>query len=506
MLGTFGGIFGAVADLTDAAFDTGRHLALLAHGTGNLMVEVVDHAHLFGDVGQCRVGLLHLFHTVTCRRQRLLHHGHRLLGIILQFGDDVVDLLGRVVGAARQGANLIRHNRKTTPLLTGASRLNGCIKRQQVGLLGDLLDHLQYRAHVLTLAVQLLNHLRCAVDVLLQAGNGGNRLLGYPGAVTAFLQCHVGGRYRVFGTGRYAAGGGFHLLHGRGDGTGLHLLMVYRLSGFGCDPADSAAGVSQPGNGLAYLLHAVVDILQHGVEGGGHLADFIIGTHRSALVQIIVALDGVDGFRQTVNRHDDHASQQQADQNNAGHKQRQLDQCDTDQVAVDLFVQGFIGVGYAHGTHNLALLNLVAEQAVGTLVVRQGAHGCYHHQPVPLRVIKLFHDLLATHGALVIFIHRFGIRRAGTIHIINLFAADDACFGNGWIGQDFFLQRATVGHGAAEHQHVDAVEVGVGSVEGGAGHHLVNQRGFTAVNGGQRADENNQEYSDQQEIDLVLNR
>jgi hypothetical protein len=45
-------------------------------------------------------------------------------------------------------------------VLAGAGRLNGRIQRQQVGLLGDLVDRLHDRADVARRLAQRLDHLR----------------------------------------------------------------------------------------------------------------------------------------------------------------------------------------------------------------------------------------------------------------------------------------------------------------------------------------------------------
>ncbi len=118
------------------------------------------------------------------------------------------------MGAAGQGADLISDYGKAAALLAGTGGFDGGVKGQQVGLFGNLLNHLQHRADVLALAVQFLDDAGGALDILLQLLDGIDRLLGNTGAVGAFLQRHIGGRYGIFGAGGDAAGGRFHLFHG----------------------------------------------------------------------------------------------------------------------------------------------------------------------------------------------------------------------------------------------------------------------------------------------------
>ncbi len=272
---------------------------------------------------------------------------------------------------------------------------------------------------------------------------------------------------------------------------------MHGLGGFTGDLADAVAGVGQSSHCLVDLLHAVVNVVEHGVEGCRHAADLVTRVDVGAQIQVVVTFDGMDGVCQAVDRRDHDATQQQTDQDDAGDKQRQLNQGHADQVAVDLLVQGFKRVGHAYGADDFTLFDLVAEQAVGAAIIGQGGHGRNNGEAVPLLVIDLGNHLLTAHGALIVLIHRMGVVGAGAIDRTDLLAANNPGLNDGVVGQNLLLQGAAVGHGTAEHQHVDAVEVGTGGVQGTASDHLINQRGLAAVNGGQRADQDDQEYSDQ---------
>ena len=59
------------------------------------------------------------------------------------------NLLGSALGALRQPPHFARHHRKSAPVLAGARRLNGRIQGQQIRLLADLLNHVDYLADLL---------------------------------------------------------------------------------------------------------------------------------------------------------------------------------------------------------------------------------------------------------------------------------------------------------------------------------------------------------------------
>lgn len=54
--------------------------------------------------------------------------------------DTAVHLLGRDVGTLGQCPHFASHYGKTAALLAGSSRLDGCVERQQVGLISDIVD------------------------------------------------------------------------------------------------------------------------------------------------------------------------------------------------------------------------------------------------------------------------------------------------------------------------------------------------------------------------------
>ena len=73
-----------------------------------------------------------------------------------QLVDVGADLGGVLVGDGRQVAHLVGHHREAATALAGARRLDGRVERQQVGLAGDLLDHLDDGLDAQTRLAQLV--------------------------------------------------------------------------------------------------------------------------------------------------------------------------------------------------------------------------------------------------------------------------------------------------------------------------------------------------------------
>ena len=111
------------------------------NGTGHLAAvanQHVDGMRGFQAGGVIGAGLLgRAFHLVAC---------------VLGTGDDGVDqggnLAGGLAGAFGQLADLIGHHGKTASLLAGTRSLDRCVQRQQIGLVGNVVDQLHEAADI----------------------------------------------------------------------------------------------------------------------------------------------------------------------------------------------------------------------------------------------------------------------------------------------------------------------------------------------------------------------
>ena len=100
-------------------------------------------------------------------------HCGELIPRLGEAGQDLGDLAEGALGVGGEVAHLVGHDREAASLLTGASRLDGGVERQQVGLLGDVADDIDDGGHILHRAGQLGQGAAALVDG--EAGLGGGR-------------------------------------------------------------------------------------------------------------------------------------------------------------------------------------------------------------------------------------------------------------------------------------------------------------------------------------------
>ena len=149
----------------------------------------------------------------------------------MQAGDQALDLFCAVLGTLGQRANLVSDHSKTTALLTCTRRFDGRVERQQVGLLGDVANHLQHTADTRTF--------------LIQVGDGLGRLFHFTGQTVdlihgllhnaiALLCLQVGitcGQRGLLGVLRHFLHGRSHLVHGGSGLLGFKLLRLHTGAG-----------------------------------------------------------------------------------------------------------------------------------------------------------------------------------------------------------------------------------------------------------------------------------
>ncbi len=117
------------------------HRGLLLGGGGHRLVHPVDLADPPGHAAQAFAGTVGDLHALQAVALALGHGGHRLAGADLQLFDHLLDLLGRLLGTVGQVAHLVGDHREAASGLAGARGFDGGVEGEQVGLLGDALDH-----------------------------------------------------------------------------------------------------------------------------------------------------------------------------------------------------------------------------------------------------------------------------------------------------------------------------------------------------------------------------
>ncbi len=147
-------------DVFDIAGNVGGGSSLLLRGIGYV-------AHLVGRVDGLGMNLVELASRHRRKRQALLHLRHRLLHstnhalrLTLDGSDLFADFRSRQAGPFGEFANLVGNHCKAAPLLAGPRRFDGRVQGQQVGLVGDFLDHVGDTADILRALLQRFDLLR----------------------------------------------------------------------------------------------------------------------------------------------------------------------------------------------------------------------------------------------------------------------------------------------------------------------------------------------------------
>ena len=193
----------------------------------------------------------------------------------VQLADHVFDFLGGLLGALGQGSHFIGHHGESAPLLAGPGRLDGGVEGQEVGLLGDALDHLQYPADGLAVAGQLVDHPHRLVDFTGQPGNAA--LLGFhqAPAVDGFVVDAMGTADRRRGAAGHFLGGGGHLVHRRGHLLDLAALAGHRLVAPGRDVFHLPGLALDLADGMPDPLDQIVDLQHRAVEQAAQLSQLV---------------------------------------------------------------------------------------------------------------------------------------------------------------------------------------------------------------------------------------
>jgi hypothetical protein len=125
----------------DVAGDAVADLALLARGIGYVARLGERGARAFVDFAQRLRGFLDQLDTQRDLFAHAVHARRGSAGIALDGVDCSRDVLRRAARSLGELAHLVGDDGKTTPLFAGARRFNRRVEREQVGLVGDLLDH-----------------------------------------------------------------------------------------------------------------------------------------------------------------------------------------------------------------------------------------------------------------------------------------------------------------------------------------------------------------------------
>ncbi|MNM65467.1 hypothetical protein D3C81_769150 [compost metagenome] len=251
----------------------------------------------------------------------LLHADHRFTSALLDACDHGGDFLGRGAGASGQAADFIGDHGKPTALLTGAGRFDGGVERQQVGLIGNALDHLDDAENPFGFLVQRTDHLCRLLRRTGDAVHVVDHLMDHPSAILGqclgligHVQCTLGvsGDF-LDARGHFAGGGG----HGAGGGALLLAAardLVTAVAQLRAHAAD-AMGVA------AHHFDHAAQIPLHGGQAADQLAGFVVALrldNRLAQVAMGDAVGDTAGGLQWAHDADDCRTTQREQQQQTG--------------------------------------------------------------------------------------------------------------------------------------------------------------------------------------------
>src|SRR5580658_9761195 len=135
------GFRGQLRDLAGGLGNFSRGRGLLGGGGGDELDLVLDLLGGLDDGFEAVAGVGGFSHSGFDRGAAFMHHFESLAGSILDAADGSGDFFSCALGPLGEAANLAGDDGESAAMFAGASRFNGRVQSQQVGLLADLLNH-----------------------------------------------------------------------------------------------------------------------------------------------------------------------------------------------------------------------------------------------------------------------------------------------------------------------------------------------------------------------------
>src|SRR5690606_25164205 len=200
---------------------------LLPRGVGDVLDELGELLRYALDLFECFAGVLRQTGTAHHLGGGLLHRDNRFVGVGLNGLDQRFDLFRGCGGTLSQTLYFVRYHREAAAGVTGHRRLDGGVEREDVGLVGDVVDERDDVADFLRRFAETLDPLRRFLDLLANVIHALDGVLYHLGAGIGDRNRALGHRGRFGGVGRYLVDGHGHLVD-RCRGAGDFLRLVLR--------------------------------------------------------------------------------------------------------------------------------------------------------------------------------------------------------------------------------------------------------------------------------------
>ena len=297
-------------------------------------------------------------HALVDLRHARLHAADRLARAVLDARDHGGDFLGRGAGACGQTAHFIGDHGKTTALLTRPRCLDRRVERQQVGLVGDALDHLNDVEDRLGFLIQRADHLR---RLLCRAGDVvhvADHLVNHPATLLGQVFGLIGHAQGTFGVAGDFFDTGGHLAGGSGHGAGGDALLLAAVGDLMAAVAELLAHATDAVSVAPDHVDHVAQITLHGRQCAYQNAGFVLAgglDNRFAEIAMGNAFsDAAGGFERPHDTQDHPAplNQQQQQTDDQHHCQRKIGVADG-RFGAFAGVQGVVFDQFAERAHLL---------------------------------------------------------------------------------------------------------------------------------------------------------
>src|SRR5690606_34474159 len=209
-----------------------RRRRLLASCVGNVLNQVRQALRYVFDLFQSHTGILGQTGTAYYFRSGVLHGDHRFVGVGLNRLHQGLDLFGRGRRTFRQTLNFVRNHREAAARVTGHGGLDRGVERQNVGLVGNVVNQRYDVTNLLGRFTQTLDPLGGLLDLLTDGIHAVDGVLYHFGAFLGDGYRALRNRGGLCSVGGYLVNGHRHFVdrrRGSGDFLGLVLGSIRQV-------------------------------------------------------------------------------------------------------------------------------------------------------------------------------------------------------------------------------------------------------------------------------------
>src|SRR5690606_39259692 len=182
------------------------------------------------DLFQGHTGVLGQTSTPDHFRGGVLHGDNGFVGVGLNRLHQCLDLLGGSRGTFCQALYFVGNHREAAARVTGHGGLGGGVQRQNVGLVGNVVNQRYDVTDLLGRFTQTLDPLRGFLNLLTDGIHAVNRILYHLGAFLGDAYRALSNRGRFGSVGGYLVDGHGHFVDGRGRAGNFLRLVFGRVS------------------------------------------------------------------------------------------------------------------------------------------------------------------------------------------------------------------------------------------------------------------------------------